>query len=69
MTMLFGYEAKLILDLDGEPYDATHLIEIDAETTGKGIHIDAKRLIWAIQLERGIRRGRAAEQAKVSNHG
>jgi hypothetical protein len=55
MTTLLGHAATLTLDLDGEPFDITHLICIDAETTGRGIHIDAWSLIRAVQVEREVR--------------
>jgi hypothetical protein len=55
MTTLLGYEATLTLDLDGEPFDISHLIAIDAETMGRGIHIDAGTLIRAVSVEREVR--------------
>jgi hypothetical protein len=55
MTTLLGYEATLTLDLDGEPFDISHLIAIDAETMGRGIHIPADALIRAVSIEREVR--------------
>jgi hypothetical protein len=56
-TTLVGYDVTLLMDLeDGTPFDITDLIEIDDETTGRGIHIDAGALFRAVAFEREVRR-------------
>ena len=59
MTMrMFGYEAKLTLDLDGVPFDATDLLKLAAifDHGEEGWRIDAMRLLAAIENEREVRR-------------
>jgi hypothetical protein len=59
MTTMFGLEAKLTVDLNGEPFDITHLIEIDREGRS-GFRVDASAFLRAVEVEREVRRRVAA---------
>jgi hypothetical protein len=60
-TYMLGYEAKLILDLDGVPFDATDLLNLSPVFRDDvGWSINALRLLRAITAEREVRRRVAA---------
>jgi hypothetical protein len=55
--MMLGHEARLTLDLDGVPFDATELLKLSPVfRDGTGWSIDALRLMRAIENEREVRR-------------
>jgi hypothetical protein len=52
---MWGYRARLVVELDGGEHDVSHLLKDSANVGGSGWFLDARSLMHEVEIEKRAR--------------